>query len=470
MSRKESIKVKYEDISYKKIYVSPYNLMKRKLPAFRISKRINDMKIYVDKIYNNFYTSSTDLKKQKEIDEYIKFKKMEKIRRINFIKDLKQYFKPKKNKENKETKVRTKSVKNFFDMRLLYSKVINTLIMQNRYKNKFKPYLFPIKKEEFIKLNCITEFGLIETIKKIKENKFLKEKGHFSKGKKKRMTIQKIGTIRQSTYFTNFFSKKRNTMIITPKTINNYNSNKRISINFSNEKNNRLISPSPSTRYASAFRRNYNTNTNKINFRINSGKTNTSNKNVYQNYTNSFKIKKLSKKMNIKIKSILDVKKSIFNILPILSSSFNTTLTKSHELKKQIKFFKKDSTMRSESSKRKKQRILKKFFVEHKVPSIQSSLGMTKKNILWAKNKKNKYIHENRNGTINLKFTLGQRVKSPLIFVEDYNKLRNRRRRNNNIEKNLGLRFLSAKKERNKFERENLFLGMSFNDIKKINT
>ena len=126
--------------------------------------------------------------------------------------------------------------------------------------------------------------------------------------------------------------------------------------------------------------------------------------------------------------------------------------------------------MRSESSKRKKQRILKKFFVEHKVPSIQSSLGMTKKNILWAKNKKNKYIHENRNGTINLKFTLGQRVKSPLIFVEDYNKLRNRRRRNNNIEKNLGLRFLSAKKERNKFERENLFLGMSFNDIKKINT
>ena len=121
--------------------------------------------------------------------------------------------------------------------------------------------------------------------------------------------------------------------------------------------------------------------------------------------------------------------------------------------------------MRSESSKRKKQRILKKFFIEHKTPSIKSSVGLTKKNTLWAKNKKSKYIHANRNGTINLKFNLIQRAKSPLIFVEDYNKLRNRRRRNNNIQKNLGLRFLSAKKERNKFEKENLFLGMSFNDL-----
>ena len=465
MSRKESISIKYEDTSYKKIYISPYNLIKRKLPAFRISKRINDMKIYVDKIYNNFYTSSTDVKRQKEIEEYIKFKKMEKIRRINFIKNLRQYFKQKKNKEEK---VRTKSVKNIYDMRLLYSKVINTILMKNRYKNKIKPYIFQIKKEEFMKLNCITEFGLIDTIKKIKEYNLLKEKGLFSKGKKKRMTIQKLNAIRASTNFNNYFNKKRNTMVVMPRTLNN--NNKKIILNFSNEKNNKLISPSPSTRYASAFRRNYNLNTNKINFRINSGITNSSNKNVYQNYTNSSNIKKLTKKMNIKIKSVLDVKKSIIKILPVLSSSFNSTLTKSRELKKQIKFFKRDETMRSESSKRKNQRILKKFFVEHKVPSIRSSLGMTKKNILWAKNKKSKYIHENRNGTINLKFNLMQRVKSPLIFVEDYNKLRNRRRRNNNIEKNLGLRFLSSKKERNKFKRENLFLGMSFNNIRKINT
>ena len=467
MSRKESASIKYEDTSYKKIYISPYNLMKRKLPAFRISKRINDMKIYVDKIYNNFYTSSTDLKKQKEIEEYIKFKKMEKIRRIHFIKNLRQYFKQKKNKEEK--KVRTKSVKNNYDMRLLYSKVINTIIMKSRYKNKFKPYIFPIKKDEFIKLNCITEFGLIDTIKKIREYNLLKEKGFFTKGKKKRMTIQKLNTIRASTNFNNFFNKKRNTMTVIPRTLNN-NNNKKITLNFSNEKKNKLISPSPSTRYASAFRRNYNLNSNKINFRINSGIANPSNKNVYQNYTNSSNDKKLNKKMNIKIKSVLDVKKSIFKILPVLSSSFNSTLSKSRELKKQIKFFKKDETMRSESSKRKNQRILKKFFVEHKPPSIKSSLGMTKKNILWVKNKKSKYIHENRNGTINLKFNLIQREKSPLLFVEDYNKLRNRRRRNNNIEKNLGLRFLSAKKERNKFKRENLFLGMSFNDIRKLNT
>jgi hypothetical protein len=280
--------------------------------------------------------------------------------------------------------VRTKSVKNIYDMRLLYSKVINTILVKNRYKNKIKPYIFQIKKEEFMKLNCITEFGLIDTIKKIKEYNLLKEKGLFSKGKKKRMTIQKLNAIRASTNFNNYFNKKRNTMVVMPRTLNN-NNNKKIILNFSNEKNNKLISPSPSTRYASAFRRNYNLNTNKINFRINSGITNSSNKNVYQNYTNSSNIKKLTKKMNIKIKSVLDVKKSIIKILPVLSSSFNSTLTKSRELKKQIKFFKRDETMRSESSKRKNQRILKKFFVEHKVPSIRSSLGMTKKKYFMGK-------------------------------------------------------------------------------------
>ena len=192
--------------------------------------------------------------------------------------------------------------------------------MKNRYKYKSKPYLFPIKKDEFAKLNCITEFRLIDTIKKIKERNLLKEKGLVSKGKKKRKTIQKLGTITSSTNFYNFFNKKRNTMVINPKTNNH---NKKIILNFSNEKNNKLISPTtPLTRYASAFRRNYNINSNKYNFRISSGISNSTNKNVYQNYNNSFKIKKLSK-----IKSILEVKKSMFKILPILSNSFNSTLS-----------------------------------------------------------------------------------------------------------------------------------------------
>ena len=455
MSKKKSISLKYEDTSFKKIYISPYNLMKKKLNPYRITKRINDMKFHVDKIYNNFYNYSTDLKRQKQLEEYIQFKKMEKLRRINFIKNLGQYYKP---KIDKETIFKSKSVQNFYDMKCLYSKIISTIKMQNKYENKYYPYLVPIKKEELIRLNCITEFGLIDTIKKIKENNLLK-------GKSKRMSVQKLKTLK-SPNNANFIKRKSSTLFLMPKT----NNDKKNAQNFFAEKNPRLISPSHTTRYDSAIGRNYGINTNKNNFRINSVDANSTNKNIFQNYNHFIKKEpyKYRKIRKISIKSLVDVKKAAYKILPLLSSSFNSTLKKSRDLKRQLNSFQKDSTMRSESSKKKKQKIIKKFFYEYKIPTIKSSLSSSKKKFLWTKNK-SKYISENKNGTISLKFDLLRKEKSPLIFVEDYNKLRNRRRKNNkNIEKNLGLGVYSTKNERR--IKTSHFLGMTFNDIRKVNT
>ena len=76
-----------------------------------------------------------------------------------------------------------------------------------------------------------------------------------------------------------------------------------------------------------------------------------------------------------------------------------------------------------------------------------------------------KFITTKKDGTINLKFNLIKKNKSPLIFVEDYNKMRNRRRKNRNIEQNLG--FIETKINK-KINKNNVFLGMSFKDIKNV--
>ena len=47
---------KYEDTSYKKLYVSPYSKIKRKTVPYRITKKINNMKfsIIIFLIWNHF--------------------------------------------------------------------------------------------------------------------------------------------------------------------------------------------------------------------------------------------------------------------------------------------------------------------------------------------------------------------------------------------------------------------------------
>jgi hypothetical protein len=46
--------------------------LKRYASPLKISERINDIESKINKIYKNFYLSATDLKKQKELDKYLK--------------------------------------------------------------------------------------------------------------------------------------------------------------------------------------------------------------------------------------------------------------------------------------------------------------------------------------------------------------------------------------------------------------
>ena len=418
---------KYEDTSYKKLYVSPYSKIKRKTVPYRITKKINNMKFSMDKIYHHFYLNSTDMKKEKAIEEYIKFQKLQRLRRKNYIKNLKYYF---KQKNTEEISKHSKSTNNIFDMESLYSKIINTYIKRNIYNSQRKNNLLYIKKEETYRLNCITESHLLNFIKKIRTNKLIKEKI------KRRKAIR--GTIRTMK------------MIKSAKEINDV-------------KNYRYRSSEKTSRVNSSIRRKDSINTKTMNTRMNSCiNINTRNKGVYNNY-NSFINKIISNDTQKKGKTILEIKKTAYKILPKLSSSFNSTIGKSTHLKKEINIFQKDSKIRSNNSKKKKLKIIKKFFVQYDTPSIKSSLKV-EKHKFWTNNM-DKFITTKKDGTINLKFNLIKKNKSPLIFVEDYNKMRNRRRKNRNIEQNLG--FIETKINK-KINKNNVFLGMSFKDIKKV--
>ena len=241
------------------------------------------------------------------------------------------------------------------------------------------------------------------------------------------------------------------------KTFNKYQS--MVSI----DKNYRYRSSEKTSRVNSSIRRKDSINTKTMNTRMNSCiNINTRNKGVYNNY-NSFVNKIISNDTQKKGKTILEIKKTAYKILPKLSSSFNSTIGKSTHLKKEINIFQKDSKIRSNNSKKKKLKIIKKFFVQYDTPSIKSSLKV-EKHKFWTNNM-DKFITTKKDGTINLKFNLIKKNKSPLIFVEDYNKMRNRRRKNRNIEQNLG--FIETKINK-KINKNNVFLGMSFKDIKRV--
>lgn len=301
-----------------------------------------------------------------------------------------------------------------------------------------------------MRINCITEFGLINDVKKIRLNNLLAKKLTIKKTKK--LSIQKLNINKQDN---NYLDKKRKNIFLMQNTFNKNNN-----YNFLHDKRHKILSPSPSTRYASSLRRNYNITTNRINDRISSSKIDFKNNNVYQNY-NSFINKKTPNSCNNNVKTALEVKKSIFKILPILTNSFNITLDKSRKLKNNLNSFQKEIRNRSENTKKKKQTIIKRCFGYKEVFTLKKSLQTVTK-----RKKKNKFIVENKNGRINLKFNLIKREKSPLIFVEDYNKLRNRRRKNNRIENNLGLMVNSLNVKKN-INRGNFLLGMSLNDIRK---
>ena len=442
MSLKVTATGKKKEPMYKQISVSPFNKIKCITSPIPIMRKINDMKSYVDNIYNYFYNGLTDANKQRQIEEYIKLKKLQKLYRIKILKELTSYF----DEKLKDIKIkRPKSVKNNLDTEILYMKIIKNL--KSIKVNLFMPYLSPIAKEEKMRLNCITEYNMINVIRKLKTKHSLRNSIGLSKTQ--RLSMQKIKTFastKNSSHLNKKHKKHLNITFVKQKFIN------KKSKDFFSENNYSLIS-FPSKKKGPIINKKYSIFTPNRCTRINSSKVDSKNKfNSNQKIDNSYIRKKL--------KSILELKQSAFKILPQLSNSFNTTLSKSSNIKNELKIFQNESTIRSANSKKKNKEIIKKFFPVFKEPSLRSSLQIGKnKNFLSIKSIVEK---------ANLKYILNKKDKSPLTFVQDYNKMRNRRIKNKKYENNLGFVFDSSQKK--KIKRANALLGMSFKGIINVKT
>lgn len=430
-----------KDMFNKKINIS-YNIIERISTPFPIMKRIDEMKYCIDNIYTKFYNQLSDKLMHKKLEEYRRLKKMEKMNRIKFLQDLAYYFEEK----IRDIKIkRSKSIGIILDTGLLYSKIIKYYKNENGYK-KYFPYLAAIKKEEKIRLNCITEYNMINVIKKIRRKRTIKKSINLTRIQ--RINVKRLSSIvnaKDSSKIKQHLSKS-----LIFKNLNNKNSK-----DFSSENN---YNPSSSPmRYESNKYKKYNFFIPKKNSIINSSRYDSKNNFTPNKNLDNGLIRK-------KIKSIFEIKQRAFKILPKLSNSFNTTLSKSFYIKNDLKSFQKDEIIRSESSKKRNQKIIKQFFSVYKDNTIKNSLKI-KKN----KNKKKSISFKSIKSIIeNLKYTLNKKEKSPLSYIEDYNKLRNRRRKNKEFEESIGLIFDSLSK--NKINRANVYLGMSFKDILKVNT
>ena len=496
------------------------NLINRKLflrkitTPLRITKRITDMRSNFNKIYRNFFLSSTDVKKQKEIEEYLKYQSKLKFKLQNFIKTTKIYFKEKPN-----VKIRSfKSAKFNVNKKLYFNIIIN-------YDKKFlyQPYLYPIN--NIIKYNWVTEQSMLNIIKKSKkvsvniDNKKLIGSSRL-KGRFKLNNSIKAKNIVKSPFGKNINLKK----------LNENNKNKIIkikkSLNFKNKKNNINNSPSKKKlnlvenifqpfqnlenvispiKQAKEINKNVNNKQNIINnycnepALINSINSNYPTRNLQENISissNSYNPLKHSKesflkkpiyhkinnnkkgiisdnekleKNNININStwkkytIYDQNKETFKLLPILNQTFNSTMDKSNRLRKNIKTFKREAKIRTSHSKKKTNKITKKYFGLIEIPSMKRTLKMAKSRPLSKE--VNKFIYENKKGHIRFNFSYREkRYKSPLTFVEEYNRMRNRRiRTNKRIMSNNEYRALSGNMKENKI---NTYLGLSFNTNK----
>ena len=335
---------------------------------------------------------------------------------------------------------------------------MNNLKIKYLYLRKYQPYLSPIKKDEKIRLNCITELGLIDTVKKIKAKILLKQ-SLLSKSKFKNMNNQMVSMKKVCSATFNIDKRNGNNVFIMNKAFN-----KSIKTILNNKINKfKFIQSLPSNRYS---RNNFTLSTKRDNCTINSSRmiSRNKNKNISQNY-NYNGTNKTSRINSSKTKTILEVKKSIYKLLPIMNNSLNVTIGKSSHLEKELNFFQKEEHQRSQKSKRKKKKIMKKFFISYKMPSIIDSL-IVKENKKYLSDNLSRLIFQSKRGKNNLQYQISKKKKSPLAFVEDYNIMRNRRRNNKNYENNLGFsaNLLNSEKKIKK----NIVLGMTFKDIKKV--
>ena len=105
----------------------------------------------------------------------------------------------------------------------------------------------------------------------------------------------------------------------------------------------------------------------------------------------------------------------------------------------------------TKKSKKKANKINNKYFTHIETFSLKKTLGYIKKS-----------SSEDKKSHINLNFSNDKKFISPLTFVKEYNRLRNRRRRNIKIiTKNLG--FKIEPKIETKDNKVKSYFGLSFN-------
>jgi hypothetical protein len=161
--------------------------------------------------------------------------------------------------------------------------------------------------------------------------------------------------------------------------------------------------------------------------------------------------------INRKKNSIFDHKMKALKLLNILNKSFYSTLDLSNKIKYNINMYKKEIKYQTKKTKKETSNIARLYFKEIKSPTIKSSIRLNKERS-WSKSEDTKLL-------LNFKYNYSKKAKSPLIFVQEYNKLRNMRRKHNNkIIENIGYR-ISPYKEIKKKEFNSCF-GLSFNNNK----
>ena len=514
--------------------------LKRYTSPLQISKRINDIQSKINKIYKNFYLSATDIKRQKELEEYLKNEQNLKNKYKIFIKIIRIEF---KRKINLKELYPLQSVKNKDSKNIFFNIIIN----KNK-NDKNLPYIQPIKGANIIKYNSMTEpnklnilgvkknkikynnkkianfilnnkkvaksYKINKDLKyrnknnvniiqfknqvKIKYKDLFKNKNSSKINLKKKINIHsadinknKLGNVKSSSRNiiekinlfndNNNYSENRNfENILSPLNIdvvqeqnflsndNHDNNLEKINkINEIQEENNLNdgiylhLNLSEEKNLFNKFKNLYFSKSNSLKS-INSisGSNNKeiiSPKNDSVKYSiESFKSKTYKTKINLftkrKTNSIYEHNMKAFRLLPILNKSYYSTMDLSNKIKKNIKYYKKESKYETKKSKKEANRINKKYFKEIESP-MKMNFRMYKKRS-WSKSEETKSL-------FNFKYNYDKKVKSPLAFVKEYNKLRNRRRRNNNkITENIGFR-ISPYKEKKKKE-INSYFGLSF--------
>ena len=404
------------------------------------------MRFKLSKHYKRFMSDETDIVKQKELEDYYKYQIMLKNRQQNFIKLLKIIFIKKPILKRQST---PKNEIKDFNINLYFR-----ITQRNYYIRKFQPYLFPLKKQDYLKKRSITDINNLPKNKKLKKinlnlekNKNI-EKRNITMGDRQtiiRIKKDKNGTWTKSTTF----GKKQ----INPAYLE-YLCNKRSKIckSSSSVKKNKISDNNSPYKMREVLK--------KINFVVNENK-NKNKTNIFDDIiknktgymTPFFKLKKSNnywfihkspKKLHdyddADHKKRLKLTKNNDKFLPVLYYNFDSTLRHSAKIINNIKKWNRKLKYSINITNKQKKRINKTFFKKVESPSMKTSLKFFEN----PKPKKKVYkCFIEKNGKINLKIVSNTRKnKATLPFVEDYNKARDNKmffgRKNKSAKPNLG--------------------------------